>query len=370
MVAAESLQTNAHLPVQNICLQVTSLAAESIARISAANDITVAELKSEIGRVAGFEYGMIVQELSCGPRVLADVASLQASGLSDGDVLTASLARIISGEFGERRVDCITCGSHETMHVSFSNSLPFVEISTPSGEVSTFLYVVGSVRRYDSDHFEVQLELAENENEEAFSIHGTLFVSTKDLSRRRLVVPHLDVDVLDVEYLEGKRIEMRRLRLALMEGCDLMGGLVKVDQSGVFPVLSSSRRWFQETDLANVYAFQGWLNKQGHDPMWSLTPEADAPSWLTEQEDTIFELSRQFQEGPACQRQSKRCRKVLDGKLWRDECRKHTRTGEVMLLKRCRNRTNRVRSLARKDEFAAKWFVETVGQGRFRTCQP
>jgi hypothetical protein len=259
------------------------------------------------------------------------------------------------------------------MHVSFSNSLPFVEISTPSGEVSTFLYVVGSVRsqiesgmrsRYDSDQVEVQLELAENENEEAFSIHGTLFVSTNDLSRRRLVVPHLDVDVLDVEYLEGKRIEMRRLRLALMEGCDLMGGLVKVDQSGVFPVLSSSRRWFQETDLANVYAFQGWLNKQGDDPWWWLTPEADALSWLTEQEDTMFEL------GPACQRQSKRCRKVLDGKQWRDECRKHTRTGEVMLLKRCRNRTNRMRSLARKDEFAAKWSVETVGQGRFRTYQP
>jgi hypothetical protein len=366
MVAAESLQTNALLPVQNICLQVTSLAAEAIARISAANDITVAELKSEIGRVAGFEYGMIVQELTCGPRVLADVASLQASGLSDGDVLTAALARIISGEFGEQRVDCITCGSHETMHVSFSNSVPCVEISTLSGEVSTFSYVVDSVRSDDSDQLEVQLELAENEG--AFPFHGTLYVSTKDLSRRRLVVPCLDVDVLDVEYLEGKRIEMRWLRLALM--FDLMGALDKVEQSGVFPFLCSSRRWFQETDLANVYAFQGWLNKQGHDPMWSLTPEADAPSWLTEQEDTIFELSRQFQEGPACQRQSKRCRKVLDGKLWRDECRKHTRTGEVMLLKRCRNRTNRMRSLARKDEFAAKWSVETVGQGRFRTYQP
>jgi len=170
---------------------------------------------------------------------LNDVVSLQEAGLRDGDELSAVCSRCISGYFGERRIGCITCGSHEVASVVFSNEsavvLPFM------AKEKHLSYELGELR--DSDH-EVELQVVFSDSD-GLSYQGTLVVSKYDGTKRRLVIPDLDVDVMDAVFLEEQRQQMQAIRLGVLYGSSLME-ICEFSNTEPFRVMASSRNWFEE----------------------------------------------------------------------------------------------------------------------------
>merc|ERR1712232_1179768 len=169
-------------------------------------------------------------------------------GLSDGDELVATRTKLLTGDFGERRIGCLTCGSIETVHVTFSDSLPTMEISKQGGRSQSFQYSFGEVR-HGSQQSELALDLLEQKGAamctDVSTYQGALYISNTDPAKRRLVIPNLDIDVLDANYLEDKRREMQQIRLHML-GCLDVLGLNKFFRSDAFAVLCNSRRWLAE----------------------------------------------------------------------------------------------------------------------------
>jgi len=201
------IHTTGEGTLQQICLKVRSLAGNTVAIIDADLDSSVADLKARIAREGTFEYGTIVKELVFGPRLLADASSLHESALCDLDVLVAipgtTPSTLISGQFG----------SKWTTHIAFSDSSPSVEIYKTQGSYDdghgrilfrtcaswSFQYALGEVH-FGSEQQEVSLELWPQDQPavlRGYTHKGVLCMSYHDPEMRRLVIPHLDIDVLN-----------------------------------------------------------------------------------------------------------------------------------------------------------------------------
>jgi len=208
-------------PLQTINLRVQNVAGDVIAEISTEYATSTAELKALVTQQIFLEYGKVV-ELAHGGQCLFNTASLWESGLSDGDELVASCARMIAGEFAEYRMKCcFECGYVETRRVHFCEEELSMEVTLgeigPPGETRKFEYTLGEAQEM-SEHMDIPIDLVElglDSCSAQVNYQGTLSISKHDHTKQRLVVQSLGIHVLDMSHLRPLMKDMLELELDL-----------------------------------------------------------------------------------------------------------------------------------------------------------
>jgi len=163
------------------------------------------------------------------------------------------------------------------------------------------------------------------------------------------VIPDLDIDVLDANYLEDQRREMRQLRLHMLGWTDNARG------SDAFAVLSDSRQWFADDAMERVQTSMEQIINGAIEN--SNTEFADSDDGRSSDEhgeeyeninEANADIDDQLLEAASC-RQVKHHSKVTHVKRWKEERRKETKKEDAMLQKRRRQRSDRMRTLAKKE---------------------
>jgi len=285
---------------------------------------------------AGFEYGTIVKELLFGTRLLSDVASLQEVGLSDGDEVSAVCSRSLSGSFGERRIGCPTCGSHETASVTFSNGCAIV---VNGREESHLVYQLGELREGPHE-MELDIDFFELDG----SIHpGSMIISRFDLTKRRLMIPDLDIDVLDEIFLETQRQQMKLIRLSALGGFSTLMDLCDLSNTYAFGIMANSRHWFEadvfDRVMVDVDSWRSWRRASDEEIVTKYESE-----WHEPEPESL----------PATGRLAKRARRISRGR-GQKEVQQQQQQQSRLRSQEARGRRHRRRALDRSRAADRQW---------------
>lgn len=83
----------------NVHITARLCSGAALATVAVNTDITIAELKAEITKKAELDPGVCLQQLCFNGMCLKDTASLEESGLGDGDDVVPICGRALDGEF-------------------------------------------------------------------------------------------------------------------------------------------------------------------------------------------------------------------------------------------------------------------------------